>query len=169
MPPSIKTQLFNLELFNPKFTVFPKQVFRENFDVYLWMNLEDWFHDEDDFNRLHFFLESINEPFLYCSVPAHHHLPDLKIDHNRGYQHFVDEYCFTNRPKAREQPIGLRTSPEGFWYGANLDWAIVSDLINNIFIVGLKHHAALNFRADFGEKCFDLQLKSSKEFRNPRS
>jgi hypothetical protein len=153
----LKSQLFNFDLFNPKVTVFPEQVFKEKFDEYLFMNLEDWFNDEDDFNRLHFFLEAINEPFLYCSVPAHYNLPDLKIDHNKGYQHFIDEYTFINRPESPMHPIGLRISPEGLWFGETADWAIVSDLINNIYIIGLKQHAALNFRADFGDKCFDVR------------
>jgi hypothetical protein len=141
----IKNQLFDLELFNPDFSVFPKQVFKEKFDEYLFMNLEDWFNNEADFNCLHFFLEAINEPHLYCSVPEFFQLPDLKIDHNKGYQHFIDEYTFAGKPNE----IGLRISPTGFWYGESLDWAIVSDLTNNMFIVGLKSHAALNFKADF--------------------
>jgi hypothetical protein len=148
----IKNQLFNLELFNPDFAVFPKQVFKEKFDEYLFMNLEDWFNNENDFNCLHFFLEAINEPYLYCAVPAHHNLSDLKIDHNKGCQHFIDEYTFAGKPNE----IGLRISPTGFWYGESLDWAIVSDLTNNIFIVGLKNHAALNFKADFSGQHFDI-------------
>jgi hypothetical protein len=157
MSNSLKRQLFNLELFNPKITVFPQQVFKEKFDEYLFMNLEDWFNDEDDFNCLHFFLEAINEPLLFCSVPDHHNMLDLVIDHNKGYQHFIDEYTFKNQPESREHAIGLRLSAEGFWYGGTKDWAIVSDLINNVYIVGLKRHAALNFKADFGDKCFDVR------------
>lgn len=147
----IKNQLFDLELFKPDFAVFPKQVFKEKFDEYLFMNLEDWFNNEDDFNCLHFFLEAINEPFLYCAVPEFYQLTDLKIDHKKGYRHFIDEYTFANRPNE----IGLRISPTSFWYGESLDWAIVGDLTNNIFIVGLKNHAALNFKADFSGQYFD--------------
>jgi hypothetical protein len=42
----LKSQLFNLDLFNPNVAVFPEQVFKEKFDNYLFMNLEDWFKDE---------------------------------------------------------------------------------------------------------------------------
>jgi hypothetical protein len=148
----IKNRLFNLELFNPDFAVFPQQVFKGKFDKYLFMNLEDWFNNEDDFNCLHFFLESVNEPYLYCSMPGFYNLPDIKIDHRKGYKHFIDEYTFAND----QNQIGLRISPTGFWYGENLDWAIVSDLTNNIYIVGLKNHAALNFKADFSGQYFDI-------------
>jgi hypothetical protein len=157
----MKNKLFNLELFNPDSTVFPNQVFKEKFDEYLFMNLEDWLNNENDFNCLHFFLEAINEPYLYCSVPECYQLPDLKIDHNKGYQHFIDEYTFAGKPNE----IGLRISPTGFWYGESLDWAIVSDLTNNIFIVGLKNHAALNFKADFSGQYFDIHqvIKNMEE------
>ncbi len=149
---SKKNELFNLHLFNPDFAVFPQQVFKEKFDEYLFMNLEDWFNNEADFNCLHFFLEAINEPKLYCAVPEYYQLPDLKIDHSKGYQHFIDEYTFASQPNE----IGLRISPTGFWYGESLDWAIVSDLTNNIYIVGLKNHAALNFKTDFSGQYFDI-------------
>jgi hypothetical protein len=163
----IKNQLFNLELFNSDFAVFPNQVFKEKFDEYLFMNLEDWFNNEDDFNCLHFFLEAVNEPFLYCAVPEFYKIPDLKINHAKGYQHFIDEYTFTNKATSNEYEIGLRISPIGFWFGESLDWAIVSDLTNNIYIVGLKRDAALNFKADFSGKYFDIhQLIKNLEEAN---
>ncbi len=152
----IKNQLFNLHLFNPDFAVFPDQVFKEKFDEYIFMNLEDWFNNADDFNCLHFFLEAINEPFLHCAVPEYYKLPNLKIDHAKGLQHFIDEYTFANKLTSNENKIGLRISPTGFWYGESLDWAIVSDLTNNIYIAGLKHAAALNFKTHFSGKYFDI-------------
>jgi hypothetical protein len=108
-----------------------------------------------------FFLEAINERNLYCAVPKCYQLPDLKIEHGRGYQHFINEYTFANQLNE----IGLRISPTGFWYGESLDWAIVSDLTNNIYIVGLKHDAALNFKADFSGQYFDIHqvIKNMEE------
>jgi hypothetical protein len=94
-----------------------------------------------------FFLEAINERNLYCAVPKCYQLPDLKIEHGRGYQHFINEYTFANQLNE----IGLRISPTGFWYGESLDWAIVSDLTN--------------FKADFSGQYFDIHqvIKNMEE------
>jgi hypothetical protein len=152
----VKNQLFNLQLFNPDFTVFPQQVFKEKFDEYWFMNLEDWFNNEDDFHCLCMFLQTINEPILSCAVPAFHNIPAIKIDTTKGYRHFIDEYTFTHKTNSPDNQIGLRISPTGFWYGESLAWAIVSDLTNNMYIVGLKHDAALNFKTAFAGKYFDI-------------
>jgi hypothetical protein len=152
---NIKTQLFNLHLFNPDFTVFPQQVFKEPFDEYAFMNLEDWFNNEDDYNCLRYFLQAINEPYLYCAVPEYCNCPDLKIDTTKNHKEFLDEYLLANTGDKNE--IGLRISPAGFWYGQSLDWAMISDVTNHIYIIGLKHDAALNFKADFAGQCFTIE------------
>jgi hypothetical protein len=159
----IKAQLFNLPLFNPDTAVFPQQVFKQPFDEYLLMNLEDWFNNEEDYNCLCHFLKAINEPYLYCAVPDFYGCPDLKIDITKTHAEFVQKYLLV-KPDA-ENTTGLRISPTGFWYGQSLDWAIVSDLTNNIYIAGLKHDAALNFKADFAGKFFDIQqwIKNQEE------
>jgi hypothetical protein len=149
-----KAALFNLSLFNPNFAVFPQQVFKEPFDEYLFMNLEDWFNNESDYNFLCFFLQANNEPYLHCAVPNLYHCPDLKIDITAPHAAFINEYLL--KSTEGELGIGLRISPIGFWYGQSLDWAIVSDLTNNIYIVGLKHQAALNFKANFAGRFFDI-------------
>jgi hypothetical protein len=166
----MKKTLFNLKLFNPKTTAFPKMVFNKKFDTHLFMNLEDWFNNAEDFNDLRCFMQAINEPYLYCSVPDFYKYPDLKFDMSQSHAEFVAAY--TSNPKDKNDPLGMRNSPEGFWYGESGDWAIVSDLINNIFIVGLNRHAALNFKADFPDKYFDAneyikrQLKSNSILGN---
>jgi hypothetical protein len=159
----IKAQLFNLHLFNPDTAVFPQQVFKEPFDECLLMNLEDWFNNEEDYNCLRHFLQAINEPYLYCAVPDFYGCPNLKIDTNKAHAEFVQEYLL--KKTDAENIAGLRISPTGFWYGQSLDWAIVSDLTNNIYIAGLKHDAALNFKADFAGKFFDIQqwIKNQEE------
>lgn len=147
-----KEKLFNLHLFNKSKMVFPEMVFKTKFDCHLFMNIEDWFNNEDDYKDLQCFLEAINEPFLYCAVPEIYNCVDLKIDIKTNHKDFVNSYLQNTK---NDLEIGLRISPEGFWYGQSNDWAIVSDIINNIFIVGLNKHAALNFKADFPYKYFD--------------
>jgi hypothetical protein len=169
-PLTIKKALFNLELFNPKTTVFPKMVFKKKFDMHLFMNLEDWFRNPEDYRDLQCFMQAINEPFLYCSVPNFHKIPDLTFDISKSHAEFVAAYM--SNPKDKNDPIGMRNSAEGFWYGQNGDWAIVSDFMNNVFIVGLNRDAALNFKADFPDKYFDAtehiqrQLKANSILGN---
>jgi hypothetical protein len=153
---AMEKHLFNLKLFSHDFAVFPKMVFNKVFDHHYFMRFNDWFHDPEDYRMLQIFLTAINEPVLYCSVPAFYDCPDVAINLAKGYQHFIDKYTFMDRPEHPYYGIGLRNSPTGFWYGANADWAMVSDLINNIIIVGLDRDAALNFRVDFAEKYFDI-------------
>jgi hypothetical protein len=167
---TMKKALFNLELFNPKTTVFPKMVFKKKFDTHLFMNLEDWFNNAEDYNDLQCFMQAINEPYLYCAVPDFYNFPDLKFDISKSHAEFVAAY--TTNKKDKTNPLGMRNSPEGFWYGQSGDWAIVSDLMNNIYIVGLNRDAALNFKADFPDKYFDAneyikrQLKANSILGN---
>ncbi len=160
----MKEKLFNLHLFNLNKTVFPKMVFKKKFDTHLFMNLEDWFNQKEDYRDLQCFLQAINEPYLYCAVPDVYNCEDLKFDITKTHTEFVAAY--TTDKKYQNNPIGLRVSPEGFWYGENGDWAIVSDLINNIFIVGLNKHAALNFKADFPNKYFDAQEYINRKLKS---
>ncbi len=106
-------------------------------------------------------MQAINEPWLYCAVPDFYNCPDLKIDSNKTHAEFVHDYCLKNT--IYESGVGLRISPTGFWYGQTLDWAIVSELTNNIYIVGLKHDAALNFKADFAGRFFDIYQYLKRE------
>ena len=167
----MKNKLFNLHLFNPDTTVFPKMVFKKKFDTHLFMNLEDWFNNEEDYRDLQCFLQAINEPYLYCAIPDAYKCSDLKIENTVSHASFVKAYCTNHQDK--NNPIGRRISPDGFWYGESEDWAIVSDLINNIYIVGLNHDAALNFKADFPNKYFDAQayierlLNENAQLENP--
>ncbi len=151
----MKEEIFNLELFNPKLTVFPKMVFKKKFDTHLFMNLEDWFNNADDYRDLQCFMQAINESYLYCAVPNFHNCPDLKWDISKSHAEFKEAYMA--KSNETNEYLGLRISAEGFWYGDSGDWAIVSDLINNIYIVGLNNDAALNFKADFPDKYFDSQ------------
>jgi hypothetical protein len=159
-----KELLFNLDLFNPsdsnapsENSVFPQMVFKQQFDCHLFMRFNDWFNNEVEYKMLQVFLESINEPYLYCSVPELHNCPDIKIDVKKSHKDFVRKYTMENKPNHPNHRIGLRRSATGFWYGKSPDWAMVSDLHNNIIIVGLCHAAALNFRADFGGKYFGIE------------
>jgi hypothetical protein len=163
---AMKNALFNLDLFNPEKTAFPRMVFNKKFDTHLFMNLQDWFHDAEDYHDLQCFMQAINEPYLYCSVPDCYNCPDIKFDISKSHADFLATYMAKSND--RNEHLGMRLSPEGFWYGQSGDWAIVSDLINNIFIVGLNHDAALNFKADFPDKYFDVheQIKRNLHFNH---
>ncbi len=160
---SQKEKLFNLHLFSKSKTAFPHMVFKTKFDCHLFMNIEDWFHNEQDYRDLQCFLEAINEPFLYCAVPEIYNCADLKIDIKSTHKEFLNSYLQNTND---ELEIGLRISPEGFWFGKSDDWAIVSDVINNIFIVGLNKDAALNFKADFPGKYFDAKEYINRQIEN---
>jgi hypothetical protein len=158
----MKKTLFNLDLFSLEKTAFPRMVFKKKFDTHLFMNLEDWFNNAEDYHDLQCFLQAINEPYLYCAVPDFYNCPDFKIDITKSHAAFVEAYT-TNEKEEGKPTIGMRISPEGFWYGQSGDWAIVSDLVNNVFIVGLTHDAALNFKADFPNKYFDAHKYLARE------
>lgn len=161
----MKEKLFNLPLFSPKFSVFPKMVFNEKFDYHCFMVFNDWFDTFEDFDMLRVFMEAINEPYLYCSVPDFYNCPDLKIEMRLGHTNFKIQYLMQDQPEHINHNIGLRISPIAFWYGDSGDWAMVSDLMNNIMIVGCKADAALNFQADFRGKYFGIeQVIKDKEY-----
>ncbi|MEY4904024.1 MAG: hypothetical protein RLZZ292_1839 [Bacteroidota bacterium] len=164
----MKEKLFNLELFSPEFAVFPKMVFKQQFDYHYFLTFNDWFDDAYEYKMLQMFLEAINEPFLYCAVPDFEQCPTLKIDVSKSHAHFKSRYLMEDQPEHSCANIGLRISPTGFWYGESTDWAMVSDLTNNIMIVGLQHDAAMNFRADFGGNFFGIEqvIQNMEEFHH---
>jgi hypothetical protein len=164
----MKEKLFNLHLFSPKYSVFPKMVFKEKFDYHYFMVFNDWFDAYEDFDMLRVFMEAINEPYLYCAVPDFYNCPDLKIDISIGHANFKIQYLMQDQPEHSNHNIGLRISPIGFWYGQSSDWAMVGDLMNNIMIIGCKADSALNFRADFDGKYFDIEqvIKNKEYVRN---
>jgi hypothetical protein len=131
-------------------------VFKRVFDCHYFMRFNDWFCDVEDYRMLQAFLTAINEPVLYCAVPEFYNCSDVAIDLTKTHQNFLDQYTLMEHPEHPNYRIGLRISPTGFWFGASADWAMVSDLTNNIIIVGLDRDAALNFRADFDGKYFDI-------------
>jgi hypothetical protein len=164
----MKEKLFNLPLFNPEFAVFPKMVFKEVFDYHYFMFSNHWFDSEEDFNMLRIFMEAINEPYLYCAVPDFDNCPDLKIDMSLGHVNFKSQYLMQDQAEHPYHNIGLRISSTGFWWGDSGDWAMVSDLTNNIMIVGCKPDVSLNFRADFGGKYFGIEkvIQNMEEFHH---
>jgi hypothetical protein len=164
----MKEKLFNLHLFNPKFAVFPKMVFKEAFDYHYFMDFNHWFDSEEDFNMLRIFMEAINEPNLYCAVPDFDNCPDLKIEMCLGHANFKRQYLMQYQTAHPNHNIGLRISSTGFWYGESCDWAMVSDLTHDIIIIGCKSAAALNFRADFEGKYFGIEklIQNMEDFHH---
>jgi hypothetical protein len=115
----------------------------------------------EDYRDLQCFMQAINEPLLYCAVPDFHKMPDLKFDISKSHTEFLTNYM--EKTNDVNGDLGMRLSAEGFWYGQSGDWAIVSDLLNKVFIVGLNWDAALNFKADFPGKYFDAHEHINRE------
>lgn len=148
-------RVFNLDLFNTETAVFPRRVFNRHFDSYRFMIFDDWFHTADDYGSLISFLNSIRETNFYASCPP----PFL-----------VNPVAFTSKATHEEFKQGIRyghskdhhskdilTSPETFYYGESERWAIVLDITNNVYIVGLEATTIDAFESAFEGKFFDEQ------------
>lgn len=132
-------------------------VFNENFDCHYFLTFNDWFNKKQDHKMLQSFLMSIKESYLYCSVPHFHNCPDVVIDIAKPHPYFVDKYLTKDCNPNERNEIGLRISPTGFWYGNGLQWAMVSDLTNNIIIIGLKKTVVTDFKKIFSGKYFGIK------------
>ena len=145
----IENELFNVELFNNEKTVFPNRVFKKQFDKYYILDTDDWFSSEKEFNKLMQFVKENGEQKIYNTVPSFHNIDGLEFPVKSSYQNYVSEQTFEFEKNNSYNGIGLRMAPEMFYFDPSKKWAIVFDLTNNIFIVGLDNDLNKNFEEKF--------------------
>jgi hypothetical protein len=166
----IAQALFDLELFRPRVTAFPQQVFRKKFDRHLFLHFNDWFHDAADYQQLQQFVKLLGDEFFYMAAPHFYLLNPVKFSVNCSHAEFISGSTYSDDEELRHlaENIGLRLSPENFFYSDSQTWVMVSDLTNNVMIVGLMENAIDPFQVAFAGKYFDIQvvLKNIEEFIN---
>lgn len=155
----IENELFNVDFFNANKTVFPEKVFKKKFDKYYFLDSSDWFSSKDEFAKLMSFVKENGETNIYNTVPNFQNINGIEISTEYSYKDYVSQQIFENDADKTLNGIGLRKSPEMFYFGNSKKWAIVFDLTNNIFIVGLENDLINSF-----EKTFKGQFKNIKEY-----
>lgn len=145
----IENELFNVELFNKEKTVFPNKVFKKQFDKHYILDTDDWFSSEKEFNKLIQFVRENGEQKIYNSVPSFQNIEGLEIPVESSYKDYASEQTFENDKNNSYNGVGLRMAPEMFYFDSSKKWAIVFDLTNNIFIVGLDNELIKSFEENF--------------------
>ncbi len=164
--------LFNLELFKPGTTTFPQQVFNKKFHSYFFLQFNDWFNLPGDYDCLRHFVGLIKDHFYYADVPGYYLLNPMMFSANCSHQEFIDgfTYSFNDDTNYPAKNIGLRLSSQNFFYGENQTWAMVSDMTNNIVIVGLECNYVDDFKSAFADKYFTIEkvMENVEEYRGEK-
>lgn len=153
----IENELFNVELFNKEKTVFPNKVFKKQFDKHYILDTDDWFSSEKEFNKLIQFVKENGEQKIYNTVPSFQNIEGLEIPVESSYKNYASEQTFENDKNNSYNGVGLRMAPEMFYFDSSKKWAIVFDLTNNIFIVGLDNELIKSFEENFNGQFNTIQ------------
>ena len=153
----IENELFNVELFNKEKTVFPNKVFKKQFDKHYILDTDDWFSSEKEFNKLIQFVKENGEQKIYNTVPSFQNIEGLEIPVESSYKNYASEQTFENDKNNSYNGVGLRMAPEMFYFDSSKKWAMVFDLTNNIFIVGLDNELIKSFEENFNGQFNTIQ------------
>lgn len=153
----IEKELFNVTLFNKEKTVFPNKVFKKQFDKHYILDTDDWFSSEKEFNKLIQFVKENGEQKIYNTVPSFQNIEGLEIPVESSYKNYASEQTFENDKNNSYNGVGLRMAPEMFYFDSSQKWAIVFDLTNNIFIVGLDNELIKSFEENFNGQFNTIQ------------
>lgn len=155
---NLEKSIFELDNFSPERAVFPKKLFKIKFDNYFFIKTADWFHSEEDYFRLILFVKYCKSDFFFASCPPFYMINAIKVGITNTFSEYVDNHTFTNI-KHLFSGVGIRKSPETFYYDESKKWAIVCDITNNITIIGLKNELFPAF-----EKAFDGYFENIEKF-----
>lgn len=151
--------LFEVDAFVPGYAAFPQQVFHKLFSRNFFLDFNDWFNESDDYARLQTFLQQLEEPFCYASVPLFYLLNPVQFSPACSHSDFVNGFTYNSADNQNDPAsgVGLRLSSQTFIYGESQTWAMVSDLTHNIIIVGLDESAVPSFESSFADQYYDIR------------
>lgn len=158
----IERKLYDLDNFNPKTTAFPKPLFKKKFDKIVSLKSNDWFHSELDFNNLVAFVKSIGSDTFIASCSPYNLIAPIEVPVSASLEEYVDSHSYKSVEGHQFQGVGIRKSLETFYYDKSAKWAIVSDLTNDITIVGLEKNIVKDFKKAFEGRFTAIQLLSKK-------
>jgi|GEM_PF-3632332 hypothetical protein len=152
----LERAIFNLDAFTPEKAAFPQQVFNKKFDGIYFLNFNDWFHAEDDFAKLIAFLQGIGSESFYASCPPFYGLNAIQIPVNASHKAYIEYHTYALEDGSVGKGVGIRKSPEAFYYDDTQNWAMVGDLTHDILIVGLDDAVKEDFLEVFGNEAGDI-------------
>ncbi len=141
---NIENELFNTEYFNEESTVFPNKVFKKKFGKYYFLDTEDWFSSEPEFKKIIEFVKENGEQEFYNTIPGFNNIAGIEIPVQIDYKSYVLEQTFENKDNSIHGGIGLRMSPEMFYFDTSKKWAIVFDLTKPVVHLGIKKEKRLS-------------------------
>lgn len=143
----LEREIFNLALFSPHVAVFPRNAFI-GFDLFYQLEVKDWFSAEIDFEKLILFLRKIGSDYFYASAPSFYMLNAAKIFTENSYEAYSATHAYLYE-EGSLKGLGLRKSPETFYYGKEKSWAIICDITNNVTVAGISNGVQEEFEQSF--------------------
>lgn len=147
---NIEKEIFELNNFSPNNSAFPRNLFKIKFDKFYLIKTVDWFNSEPDFERLITFIKNADSNYFFASCPPFYMINAIKVSTNDTYQTYIENHSYTNM-EHRYKGVGIRKSPETFFYDTTKNWAIVCDITTNITLIGLKNELINNFEKSFND------------------
>ena len=152
--------IYKLDNFNPRVAAFPKKVFKEKFDIIVDVQTIDFFHSQEDFDRLIAFLVKIGSESFIASCPPYNLIAPIKVPVTASFTEYVNNHTYIE-VEGSLQGIGLRKSAETFYYDTSKKWAIVNDLTNDVTIVGLKKEIFKAFEKIYAGFFSEISFKNA--------
>lgn len=144
----LEQEIFRVDLFNPYHTVFPKNPFRKKFSSYYVLEIKDWFSEPHDYEKLIDFLTKLKTKSFYASAPPFYMVNAIKVPIDATFEEYQNHHSYFHE-NSNLKGVGIRKSPETFYYDNNCNWAMVCDIMNNFTVVGLEKGLALHFENSF--------------------
>lgn len=144
---NIEKVIYNLDLFNPFQTVYPKNPFN-SFSNYLLIEVTDWFAAREDYQNLIEFLVEIKSESFYASAPPFYLLNAIKVSVGATFEEYNHAHVYQDGEGVLKG-LGLRKSPETFYYDDTKSWAMVCDVASNVTVVGLSDNIKEIFFSKF--------------------
>jgi hypothetical protein len=164
----IERRLFSLDNFSYNQTAFSKQVFNKHFDKIFFLEFNGWFNSEEDFTKLISFVKESGSRSFIASCPPFYLLNAISVPVTSSRRDYVDNHTYSIIQEEKNRGVGIRKSPEAFYYDESEKWAMVSDLTNNIIIAGLDISLVKVFETVFEGQFQDINefVKTLEEVRN---
>lgn len=141
--------LFLVNSFSKEIALFPNKVFAKEWSYTYFLTFNDWFHNEKDYCAFQKFLRSIGSSYFISSTPPIYNIPPIKINVNSSVSQYNDEHTMMLSSDTQLKGIGLRISPEVFYFDHSNKWAILADLTHNLTICGMDEPIVSHFKDAF--------------------
>ena len=153
----LEREIYDLDNFNHQVACFPKQVFKKKYDKYYFLKDQDWFHLEVDYDRLLSFVRQVGSTTFIASCPPYYMINAIEVPLSATSEDYISSHTYSEMENHEDKGVGIRKAHETFFYDEAGKWAIVSDFLHGIMIVGVDKEVITPFQEHFQGLYSDIE------------